>query len=372
MSGEKTEKPTPKRLREARKEGRIARTPDLSAWAGILAATLLLPMLGSRVGDQTRELLVDAGQVIRNPDVGQVMSVARTTFTSVGVDLLLVSCPLLLLGLALHTAQGGLHFATKLAKPQAKRLNPLPGLKRMFGPHSAWEAVKQTTKTAVLGLLLWHAVSTVVPLLVGSGHLPLPDVLATCFDALLALMRWAAVTGLAIAGADYLVAKRRIGKQVKMSLQDVKDEHKQSEGDPQVKSAIRSRQLAISRNRMIADVKEADVVLVNPTHVAVALRYQPERGAPRIVAKGAGVMARRIRETAMEARVPLVADVPLARALYKACEVGQEIPPELYTVVARVLAFVLSLKSRGAAAGLHTLPGQRARRDPSSSDAGRR
>lgn len=359
MSGEKTEKPTPKRLREARKEGRIARTPDLSAWGGILAATVLLPMVGSRVSDQVSQLVVQSGEVIRNPDVGTVLSLAKSAFTATGVDMLLMAVPLLLLGLALHTAQGGLHFATKAAKPQAKRLNPLPGLKRMFGPHSAWEAIKQTSKTAVLGLLLWHAVSTVVPLLVGSGHLPLPAVLQTCFDALLTLMRWAAVTGLVLAGADYMVAKRRIGKQVKMTLQEVKDEHKQSEGDPQMKGAIRSRQMAISRNRMIADVKQADVVLVNPTHVAVALKYQPERGAPRVVAKGAGVIARRIRETATEARVPLVADIPLARALYKACDVGQEIPSELYTVVARVLAFVLSLKSRGSAAGTHRLPAQR-------------
>jgi flagellar biosynthetic protein FlhB len=141
-----------------------------------------------------------------------------------------------------------------------------------------------------------------------------------------------------------------------MTKQEVKDEARMSEGDPQLKGAIRSKQLAMSRNRMMAELPNADLVLVNPTHVAVALRYDPARGAPRVVAKGAGVVADRIREVATEHRIPLVADAGLARALFQACELKQEIPPELYAAVARVLAFVLNLKSRGSAAGLHRGP----------------
>jgi flagellar biosynthetic protein FlhB len=138
-----------------------------------------------------------------------------------------------------------------------------------------------------------------------------------------------------------------------MSLYEVKQEHKQSEGDPQLKGAIRSRQIAMSRNRMMADIATADVVLVNPTHVAVALRYDPAKGAPRVVAKGQGNIAAKIRELAEQNRVPMVQDVPLARALHKACEVGQEVPAEMYTAVATVLAFVMALKSKGSAAGTH-------------------
>jgi flagellar biosynthetic protein FlhB len=141
-----------------------------------------------------------------------------------------------------------------------------------------------------------------------------------------------------------------------MTKKEVRDEHKQSEGDPMVKGQIRSRQLAAARNRMMADVPEADVVLVNPTHVAVALRYDPAKGTPRVVAKGAGVVATRIRELAVTHRVAMVEDVPLARALHAGCEVGQEIPPQLYHAVAQVLAFVLSLRAGGHPAGRHRTP----------------
>jgi flagellar biosynthetic protein FlhB len=137
----------------------------------------------------------------------------------------------------------------------------------------------------------------------------------------------------------------------------VRDESKNSEGDPLVKGQRRSRQLAMSRNRMIAAVGTADVVLLNPTHVAVALKYEPGRSAPRVVAKGSGEVAAKIRERAAAARVPMVQDIPLARALHAACEVGHEIPVELYGAVARVLAFVMNLKSRGASLGVHRLVG---------------
>jgi flagellar biosynthetic protein FlhB len=167
------------------------------------------------------------------------------------------------------------------------------------------------------------------------------------------------------------MARRRIGKQVRMTKEEVKQEYKQSEGDPMVKSAIRSRQLAAARNRMMADVPTADVVLVNPTHVAVALRYEPERGAPRVVARGAGAIAVKIRALATEERVPLVRDIPLARALYRSTKVGQEIPPELFAAVAQVLAFVISRRTQGQWGGEHSTPRHGAEL-PSVVPAGRR
>jgi flagellar biosynthetic protein FlhB len=141
-----------------------------------------------------------------------------------------------------------------------------------------------------------------------------------------------------------------------MTKEEVKQEHKNTEGDPHVKGHIRAKQMAMARNRQMADVPTADVVLVNPTHVAVALRYDPERGAPRVIAKGQGAIAGKIRDLATEHRIPMVQDVALARALEKSVEVGQEIPADFYGAVAKVLAFVMSLKSRGSAAGLHRNP----------------
>jgi flagellar biosynthesis protein FlhB len=233
------------------------------------------------------------------------------------------------------------------------RLNPFAGLKRIVGPHAWWELVKALVKTSVLAGVLYSSVRHLVPNLMASGALPVGAVLSNVAGAVLALVRSAAVAGLVVAGADYLVVYRRNNKQLKMTKQEVRDEAKRSEGDPHLKGAIRSRQMAMSRNRMMAELPKADVVVVNPIHVATALRYDPARGAPRVVAKGAGAVAAKIREVAAEHRIPMVQDVPLARALYKNCDLGAEVPPELYTAVARVLAFVMGLKARGSAAGLH-------------------
>jgi flagellar biosynthesis protein FlhB len=329
MSGEKSEQPTAQRKREARRDGRIARTPDLASWAGMLVASMLLPLTVRNLMATGQRLLVRATGLITAPDPGKAL---RLFVDGLG-DAALTAAPLVLgmlvLGVAAGAVQGGLRPAMKLIRPQLSRLNPLSGVKRAFGPHALWEATKILVKSAVLGGVL----STV--------------------GAIETFIRSVALAGLVMAGADYAMARRRIGKQIKMTKQEVKDEHKRSEGDPLLRSAIRSRQMAMSRNRMMSDLPKADVVLVNPTHVAVALRYDPARGAPRVVAKGAGTIAAKIRDVATEKRIPMVHDVALARTLYTSCELGAEIPPQLYGAVARVLAFIMTLKARGSAAGLH-------------------
>jgi len=353
VSGEKTEKPTPKRLKEARREGRVARSQDVGAWAAMLAASLLLQRVVTDGAERTGRLMVTVAALIREPDSGQAVGLLGRGFGDAVWIVAPLALGLLLVGVLGSAVQGGVHAATKQLKPQLKRLNPFTGLKRVAGPQALWEAAKAVLKTAVLGVVLWRSIDRMLPVLAGSGALPLGQVLRVVWAASLELVRNAAVAGLVMAAADYAVQRRRIGKGLRMSLHEVKQENKQSEGDPHVKGQIRSRQMAMSRNRMMTEVGKADVVVVNPTHVAVALRYDPVRGAPRVVAKGAGAVAARIRAEAEAHRVPLVQDVPLARALHRACELGQEIPADLYTAVARVLAFVLSLKARGSASGLH-------------------
>lgn len=356
MAGEKTEKPTPKKLREARREGRIAKSPEVGAWAGMLLASMLLPMLVRNMATRAVRLLARLRDIIEHPEPAAALTLLQQGM----VDAVIVVAPLagglMVVGIAAAAGQGGLYPATKLLKPKMSRLNPAAGLKRMLGTHALWEAAKAVLKTAVFGAVLYASAHRLVPMLLAAGTLPLSEVVELVSDAVLALFRLAAVAGLILAAADYAVTRRKTGKQLRMSKQEVKDEHKQSEGDPQMKGAIRSRQMAMSRNRMMSDLAKADVIVVNPTHVAVALCYDPARGAPRVVAKGAGAIATKIREVASERRIPLVQDVPLARALYKGCDLGQEIPADLYAAVARVLAFVLGLKSRGSAAGLHRPP----------------
>jgi flagellar biosynthesis protein FlhB len=360
MAGEKTEKPTPKKLREGRREGRIARSPDVGAWAGILVASLLLPLTARRLISTATDLVVQLQEIIITPDVAAALALVKLGARGAVLAVAPLVGALMLVGVAGSVAQGGLYPATKMLKPKLSRLNPLAGFKRTFGTHALWEAVKAVLKTAVIGIVLYASVRRLVPLLLSSGALPLAAVLGAVRDAVLTLFRAAAVAGLVLAAVDYGVIRHKTNKQLRMTKQEVKDEHKQSEGDPGVRSAIRSRQLALSRNRMMADLVKADVVVVNPTHVAVALCYDPVRGAPRVVAKGAGAIATRIREVATEHRIPLVQDVPLAQALHKSCELGQEIPADLYMAVARVLAFVLTLRARGSAAGLHHPPALRA------------
>jgi flagellar biosynthesis protein FlhB len=369
--GEKTEKPTPQRLKKARKEGQIPRTQELGTWLGVAAGSVLLPMLVESGFQGAQELFVQVGAVAKHPEpaalsklMGQALTVFLTAVLPTGLGLMLV-------GSLASATQGGVTFATKSMKPTLKKLNPFPGMKRMFGTQGLWEATKALIKTAALGTVVVVTSDRAQELVSSSGALPLSAIAATFTDSAVLMLRVVAVTGLIIAVADYVVVRVKMMKKLKMSQYEIKQEHKQAEGDPHMKAHRRSVQVSMSRNRMMAEVADADVLLVNPTHVAVALKYDPARGAPRVVAKGAGEVAARLRTIAADARVPMVQDVPLARALHSSCELGQEVPPQLFTAVARVLAFVMHLGSRGVKGGFHR-PGFQA---PDVSDlpkAGRR
>lgn len=356
-SEEKSEKATPKKLKESRKEGQVARTQELGAWSAILLVAMSLGWLAPYAIDAVKRLFITSLTSTQNPNEEQALLLLGEASTVMLLISLAIGVLVMVIGVAAAVAQGGLFLATKAAKPKWSRLNPLEGAKRLFGPQALWEGAKMLLKSSVVAFFCWRAIDGLIPVL--GGLVPIQVALEIGIDAATGLMRDAALAGLVAAAADYGMARRRTGKQVRMTKKEVRDEHKNSEGDPLIKSALRSKQLAAARNRMMSDVPDADVVLVNPTHVAVALRYEPEKGTPRVVAKGAGLVAARIRELAEESRVNLVEDVPLARALHAGCEVGQSIPPELYHAVAQVLAFVLSRKSAGAPAGRYRTP-----RDP--------
>jgi flagellar biosynthetic protein FlhB len=354
VTGEKTEKPTPKKRKENRKEGQVPRTPELGGWSALLLVVLALPKLLGHELQSLRELMATSLSSAPEANVGLALEILGRGLWHVLLALVVLGSGVAVVGVAGALAQGGFFIASKSVKPKLSKINPLPGFKRIFGVRALWEGAKMLLRSAIVALLVWAAVQSMMPML--GGLMPIAVVLDVLGDHALALIRNVAIAGVVLAGADYLVQRHRVGKQTRMSKEDVKQEYRQSEGDPQLKGAIRSRQLAASRNRMMADIPHADVVLVNPTHVAVALRYDAERGAPRVVARGAGVIAAAIRERAVEARVPLVRDVPLARALYTSTTVGQEIPAELFAAVAQVLAFVISRRTRGQGGGEHRSP----------------
>jgi flagellar biosynthesis protein FlhB len=353
MSGEKTEQPTDQRKKQARREGQIARTPDLATWGGLFVASLLLPTLASNLVNRVRSLLIEIAAAFSDPTPARALGFLKAGAYDAAIVAAPICVGLFAFSIAANAAQGGLRPATKLFKPDFSRMNPLKGFKRSFGGHALWEAVKAIAKTGVIGLVLYLSIHSLVPALLTSGSIPLLTLLSIIANTIGTVIRTAAGVGLAMAAGDYAIARRRINKQIKMTKEEIKEEHRRSDGDPQLKAAIRAKQMAMSRQRMMAELPKADVVLVNPTHVAVALRYDPDRGAPRVIAKGAGAVAAKIREKAQELRIPMVQDKALARALYRDCELGDEIPADFYQAVAKVLAFIMVLKAKGSAAGLH-------------------
>jgi len=353
-SGERSEQATQKRMKEVHAKGQLARSTDLSAWVGIGAAAIMVPPTVAAAAGAGMEQMTAIHRIILDPSVGTMQramadglaSVAATVAPMLGVVSVVV--------LATAVAQGGVHVKRMTGSYQ--QFNLLQGVTRVFGTQALWGGVKALLKTAVVGLVLWFAVQGLVPVLMTSGSLPLMSLLDAAADGAGTLLRAAIAAGLLLAAVDVFVVMRRNRKKTRMTKREVKDEHKSSEGDPHVKGQRRSRQLAMSRNRMIGAIGGADVVLTNPTHFAIALTYEPGKSAPRVVAKGAGQVAEMIRAKAEEERVPMVRDIPLTRALHAACDLGAEIPVDLYTPVARVLSFVMALRARGAATGVHSAP----------------
>ena len=354
MSEEKTEAPTAKKKKESRKEGQVPRTQELGGWATMLIFSLLLDVAAGRELTSLQTFMGGALRAAQDPSPSKALEVLGEGLTHAALVVVVLGSVVMVVGVAASLAQGGFYLATKAVKPKLSKLNLLQGAKRLFGPQALWEGAKTLIKASIVALLCYTAIRAVMPLI--GGFVPAGATLEVAHERISSLLRVVAVAGLVMAAADYAFQRKKVGKQTRMTKQEVKQEHKNSEGDPLLKSAIRSRQLAAARNRMMADVPEADVVLVNPTHVAVALRYDPAKGAPRVVAKGAGAIAQRIRDVGTQADVPLVRDVPLARALYSSCAVGQEIPGELFAAVAQVLAFVIGRRTHGQRGGTHDTP----------------
>lgn len=355
----KTEKPTSKRLRDAKRDGQIPRSQEVVAWSSVLASILLVRWTFALSGKMFTDLLRESGRVMSEPEQGTALALfGRWLFTGL-VVLAPLGVGLMVLGIIGNLGQVGFVPSSKLLKPKLSRISPLQGAKRLFGPQAAWETAKISLKMLVLALIATRAVITVMPDLVDAGRLSVHASVGRVAQAATGMVRDVALAGLILAAADYGFQRNRIGKQLMMTKHEVKQEHKEHDGDPRMKQAIRSKQLAVSRNRMMAAITDADVVLVNPTHVAVVLKYDPDLGPPRVVAKGAGVIADKIRERAREHGIPMVADIPLTRTIFRACELGDCIPAELYDAVARVLAFLFALRRKGVdpAGSIHELPG---------------
>jgi len=349
---DKTEKPTPKRRSEARKKGEVAKSKDLSAAFVLLVSLAALAIWGPNLGRKIMEMLkVSLGQL--RPGIVGVNQVSAV-FTNFSLTLMGLLMPILLTisvaAIVANYAQVGKIYSTERITPDLSRVFSFKGVKRLVSASSLVELLKSILKIAIIGVVAYYSVKREIP-----GFLPLLDqevgqvllsMTGTAFRVSIRI-----VMALLVLGAlDYLYQRYRFEKGLKMTKQEIKDEMRNAEGDPKVKARIRSLMHQMATKQMMADVPEADVVITNPTHVAVALKYDSATMvAPQVVAKGRGFIALKIIAIAQEAGVPRVENRPLARSLYKMVEVGKGIPTELYRAVAEVLAYIFRL--RGAAQG---------------------
>lgn len=352
MAGErdgKTEKPTAKRIKDARQEGQFPRSAEFGTWAAIGAAIVMLPISAALTARQCRQILAKLPYIAQDPSLNRAFAVLNDLPRAVLIGAAPMCLAAMLVAFAATAAQG-VYPSGKVLRPKFTRMNPIQGIKRMFGLRAAWEALKALLKVIVLASVVYLLGRSLIPELVTSGSLPLMATVQRTVSGIRTMVLAAAVAGLVLAMADYFYQRHEVTKQLMMTPKEIRDEHKQQEGDPLLKSAIRQKQMMMARNRMMSEVPLANVVLTNPTHLAIALRYEAGRGAPKVVAKGSGSVAATIREIARTNRIPVVEDKPLARALFRVCEIGEEIPAELYMAVARILAYVMQAGKPGRSA----------------------
>jgi flagellar biosynthetic protein FlhB len=355
---DKTEKPTAKRKKEAKKKGQVAKSPEIGGWLSLLIATAAMPTVFGAAEQRILKLDTEAFAAMSAPSLPKALAILGAGLGDVLVIVLPIAGIIALVGVASSVAQTGLILSAKGITPQFSKLNPINGLKKLVSPRGAWDLVKSLVKLSVIAALaakdiagLWHTLVGAEPVAMG----PLIDFAGA---TLLGFVRTLALVGMLLGLADFAFQRWRMGKDLKMSKYEIKEEHRQQEGDASLKGTIRRKQHSISRLRMMSEVARADMVVTNPPHVAVALRYDRARSsAPRVVAKGADDVAARIRAVAAEHGVPVVEDPPLARAVYTACEIDDEIPASLYMAVARLLAFVYTLSpALRAARSVHRRP----------------
>ncbi len=356
-SGEdKSEAATPKRRNEARKRGQVAKSTDLS---NILVLMGILMALSKVVSVSSQALTVYFASIFRHLDTIELSPQKVMAAGGAGVlTLFRAMAPLfavtMTLGILVNIAQTGPLWATESLRPDFNRLNPLTGLKRFGSARSFVELAKSTFKIGLVGWIAYGTIRASYPQLIVMTRMDVLQGVGIVGEVVMRVAFRVVGTLLVIAALDYGFQRYSFEKSIRMTKEEVKQEHKQTEGSPQFKSRVRARQRELAKKRMMADVPAADVVITNPTHFAIALKYKPdEHVAPRVVAKGQDLIAHKIRELAQHNDVPIVENPPLARALYKQVEIGREVPSELYEAVAEVLAFVYQInEDRRVRAGL--------------------
>jgi flagellar biosynthetic protein FlhB len=347
---DRTEKATAKHRERSRKQGQVARSADVGGSlvlaAGLFGVSLLGPRIASSGEAAFRQILAEIAKPTQATSAAGLKGLMSTTLSTVALGVGPIAAICLGAGLLAGAAQVGFRPHPQPLKLDFKRINPISGARNTFGPNVIFEALKAVAKIGAVGLVAGLALVPGLSTLAAEVGIP-PGALALILDHRgMAIAQRAALAYLVIAAIDYGWQRSRHERQLRMTKQELKDEQRQYGLPAEVKAAQRRRRMMAARNRMMSAIPEADVVVTNPTHFAVALRYDGSRTAPEVVAKGQDLIAAQIRRIAEEHDVPIVPDPPLARALHGSTEIGQVIPEELYAAVARVLAFVYRMARR--------------------------
>ncbi|WP_353661977.1 flagellar biosynthesis protein FlhB [Hydrogenimonas sp. SS33] len=343
---EKTEEPTPKKLEDAKKEGNVPKSMDTSGFITLLTAVIAFVALTGWIFDRLELLYRYYIHYVGVELTPRLMTeIASYTIFQVLIMVLPLALPVAIAGMLGAWAQFGFVFTTKPLVPDLTKIDPIKGMKNLFSLKKAVESIKVTVKVGAVFAVAFSIFLSFIKELVSVSRSPLPQQLAWLSDRAMVLAAVMLVLLMVLALIDLVFVRYNYFKGLRMSKQEIKDEMKQMEGNPEIKAKIRQIQMEMARKRMLAEVPNADVVITNPTHFAVALRYKEgEGGAPKVVAKGADLIALKIREIAREHHVQIVENPPLARELYRSVEVDQEIPERFYQAVAEVLAFVYRSK----------------------------
>ncbi len=346
---DKTEDPTSKRLSDARNKGQTVVSQEVKNWfmllGGMIFISVMLPNAAQTMMQELKRYLATPHQV--GLDYASNAAMVGKTVGVVLVAFLPGFLMLMIFGIAGGFIQHGPMIASEVLKFDFKKLNPWSGLKKLLSPRSLVEMVKNILKLAIIGSVVYVMITPVLQRLEIYPNMPIPELIKdTRYFVLRVMGGVVAILGL-IAVLDYLYQRQQFMKSMRMSKEEVKEEMKQSDGDPKIKGRIRQLRMQRARQRMMQAVPNADVIITNPTHFAVALEYKPDSmNAPKVVAKGMDLIAQRIREIAEENKVPLVSNPPLARALHDSAEIDSDIPLAHYQAVAEVISYIFKLKQK--------------------------
>lgn len=355
QGGEKTEPATEKKLNDARKEGQVAKSREIANGLGLLALFLVLKLWVGTMATQFLGVFSDIyGRIAETVVFWRGHMPENDTaiaFREMILQSVVIMGPLLIIGFIVafvsNVIQVGWKPTAKPMMPKFSKLNPISGFKKIFSVNSVVELVKAIAKIGLIVIICYNYLEDKWHLLFLLYDMPLLQALQLAAGTVTDLGIRVAVVYMVIAAADFIYQKVKFARDMRMTKQEVKEEYKQSEGDPQIKGKIRQRMREASQRRMMQDLPQADVVITNPTHYAVAIKYDPEVAeAPLVLAKGEDYLAARIKEIARENQIEIVENKPLARMLYANVDVGQAVPPELYQAVAEVLAFVYHLQGK--------------------------